>query len=178
MNSIETQRLSIRPILSSDAQDVYKYRSDAQTNQYQGWIPRSIDDVNTFISKTANTINEPESWFQLVIIDSASKALIGDVGLHFIGDENQQVEIGCTLNKKEHNKGFATEALKGVISYLFTELKKHRIITSIDPANTSSIALVDRLGFRKEAHFKASLFINNKWVDDLAYGLLNEEWTQ
>ena len=61
--------------------------------------------------------------------------------------------------------------------YLFRNLNKHRIITSIDPENKSSVRLIERIGFRKEAHFIKSLWLNGKWVDDLIYALLNEEWT-
>ena len=59
---------------------------------------------------------------------------------------------------------------------LIFDLKKHRITASIDPRNTSSIRLIERLGFRKEAHFKQSLFFHGEWVDDLIYAMLAEEW--
>nr|WP_321487069.1 GNAT family protein [uncultured Draconibacterium sp.] len=72
--------------------------------------------------------------------------------------------------------GFATEAAKAVINYLFCELKKHRITASIDPENIASVALLEKLGFRKEAHFRESLFLNDKWVDDVIYALLAREW--
>jgi len=36
--------------------------------------------------------------------------------------------------------------------------------------------LVERLGFRKEAHFVESLFFHGKWVDDLVYAILAKEW--
>ncbi len=173
---LETKRLTIRPIDIIDKGALFAYRSDEETNQYQGWIPKSIGDVETFIGKTAENINEPLTWFQLVIIEKESQKLIGDIGLHFFDDENKQVEIGCTLNKAYQNKGYATEALKQVIDYLFKSLNKHRITTSIDPRNKSSIRLVERIGFRKEAHFVESLLINGVWVDDLIYALLENDW--
>jgi len=63
-----------------------------------------------------------------------------------------------------------------VIDYLFNDLNKHRIIASIDPNNTNSIRLVERIGFRKEAHFVESLLINGKWADDLIYALIEKDW--
>ena len=112
----------------------------------------------------------------MVIIEKQSDKLIGDIGLHFFDVEHQQVEIGCTLDKNFQGKGFATEALAAVFDYLFQKLNKHRIITSIDPENKNSIKLVERLGFRKEAHFVESIFMNGKWVDDLIYALLEKDW--
>ena len=63
-----------------------------------------------------------------------------------------------------------------MINYLFSELNKHRIIASIDPKNINSIRLVERIGFRKEAHFIESLWINGQWVDDLVYALIEKDW--
>ncbi len=172
---LETERLIIRPIKLDDKNEIFEYRSDAETNKYQGWIPKTIDDVETFLGKISKQINEPETWFQFVLIEKETQKVVGDLGIHFFGKENKQVEIGCTLNKVFQNKGYATESVKKVIDYLFKELNKHRIITSIDPDNENSIRLVERIGFRKEAHFIESLFINGKWVDDLIYALIEKD---
>ncbi len=173
---LETNRLIIRPISHQDKNEIFKYRCDKETNRYQGWIPETIDDVATFIGKTAKKINENETWFQLVIIEKETQKIIGDIGLHFFDHENKQVEIGFTLHKDFQNRGYATESVKRVVDYLFNDLHKHRIIASIDPENKNSIRLVERIGFKKEAHFVESLFINGKWVDDLIYALLEKDW--
>jgi len=96
--------------------------------------------------------------------------------VHFIGKEGHQCELGCTLSKKQQGKGFATEAMKITIDYLFNTLNKHRITASVDPENENSIRLLERLNFRKEAHLKESLLINGKWVDDVQFALLKSEW--
>ena len=173
---LETKRLIIRPITIDDKNELFEYRSDRETNKYQGWIPTTLSDVETFIGKISKKINEPESWFQFIIVEKETQNIIGDLGIHFFDNENKQAEIGCTLNKNFQNKGYATESIKRVIDFLFKDLKKHRIITSIDPGNINSIKLVERIGFRKEAHFVESLFINEKWVDDLIYAMIEKDW--
>lgn len=169
--NFKTERLELRPIDINDTESIFEYRSDSVANMYQGWIPQNISDVEEFIGKISPIPNLPDSWFQLVIIENETKRIIGDIGIHFLDSENKQVEIGCTLSKDYQGKGYATEALRVVIDYLSNDLKKHRIIASIDPDNSSSIRLVERLGFRKEAHFVKSLYLNGKWVDDLVFAL-------
>lgn len=171
---LTSERILLRPLKSTDASPFFTYRSDAQTNQYQGWIPDTIEEAEAFIGSLAHEINVPDTWFQFAIINKASNTLMGDAGIHFI--DNHQVELGCTLDKRHQRKGYASEALRTMIHYLFKELKKHRITTSIDPANKSSIQLVERLGFRKEAHFVESLLIDGKWCDDVVYSILQREW--
>ncbi len=174
---VSSERLMLRPIRIEDSGLVFAYRSNSMVNQYQGWIPVTIDDVRDFIAnRTSPEINLPGSWFQFVILKNDDNELIGDVGVHFFDSDGFQAELGCTLNSDYQGNGFATEALTGVINFLFTRLNKRRVIASIDPRNLKSIQLFERLGFRKEAHFKQSLFINGEWVDDLIYAVLKDEW--
>jgi len=174
--NLETERLLIRPIQFEDKDNIFEYRSNTEANKYQSWIPKTISDVESFLSGIAKEINIQGTWFQFVLIEKKNLKVIGDLGVHFWDKQNEQVEIGCTLNKNFYYHGYATEAVRRIINFLFIELKKHRIIASIDPNNISSIRLFERIGFRKEAHFVESLFINETWADDLIYALIEKEW--
>lgn len=171
---LTSERLILRPILPSDNQALLAYRSDAITNRFQGWIPTNLEEVNQFIATIPPSINLTNTWYQLAIVTKSDSVLIGDLGIFFKDD--YQCEVGCTLAKGHHGKGYAVEALKTVIDYLFTDLKKHRIVTSIDPENLPSKKLVRRLGFRFEGCFKQSLMFKGQWVDDEIYAMLNTEW--
>lgn len=173
---LETNRLIIRPTETSDRHELFAYRSDAETNKYQGWIPKTLGEVDFFLTRLAKEVNQPVSWYQYILIEKESQQIIGDLGVHFLDEANTQCELGCTLRKASQNQGYATEALRRVVDFLFNDLNKHRITVSIDPANTASIRLIERLGFRKEAHMIESLYFNGKWVDDLIYALLKREW--
>lgn len=174
-----TDRLLLRSVKLDDAKAIFSYRSDTVSNQFQGWIPKNIDEVSSFLNHgVSSTINVSGTWYQLAIVKKDDRQLIGDIGIHFLDDGGHQVEIGYTLNRNEQGKGYAAEALTNIINYLFHELNKHRIIASIDPRNEKSIRLVQRLGFRKEAHFRESLRINGEWVDDLIYAVLKKEWCE
>lgn len=177
---IITDRLHIRTVNIKDKEALYRYRSDSETNKNLSFIPKTVDDVASFINKTSSVINVPGTWFQLVIIEQSSNQLIGDIGIHFLIDdsENKQVELGYTLDKEFRGNGYAFEALLKVIDYLIGPLNKHRIIASIDPENIDSIRLIERLKFRKEAHFVEGIFFNGKWVDDLIYAMLAKDWKQ
>ena len=126
--------------------------------------------MHDFISnKVSPEINLPGTWFQFVVLKKENNELIGDIGVHFLELDAFHVEVGCTFSIDHHGKGYATEALAETINYLFDVLNKRGIIASIDPRNLPSIRLFERLGFRKEAHFRESLFINGEWLDDLVY---------
>ena len=173
---IETKRLYIRAIESKDAIDLFSYRSVKETNKYQGCIPETLEETLAFIQKNPPEINIPETWFQLGIVEKKSGKLIGDIGLHFMDKENKQLEIGCTIDKHYQNQKFAIEALEAIIQYFFIQSAKQKIVASIDPRNTASIRLVERLGFRKEAYFEKSIFLRGEWMDDVIYSILAVDW--
>ncbi len=173
---LSTGRLHLRPIQLSDARELWSYRSDRVANRYQGWIPGSIEDAEQFISERVSPVlNVNGTWFQFAVILRANGRMIGDIGLHFFDNANRQVELGCTLGTGYQGCGYATEALMEVIRYLFGTLDKHRLIASIDPENLKSIHLFERLGFRKEGHFRKCRLQDGQWIDDLIFALLREE---
>lgn len=174
---IKTDRLTIRLALPEDAADIYSYRSDAIGNRYQGWFPESVDEVHDYLSNMPRTPDVADTCFQFSIITTEDKLLIGDLGIVFTSHDNRQAELGCTLNKDFHGKGYATEALHAMVDYLFLRLGKHRVFASVDPQNTASIRLIERLGFRKEAHLKESYYLRGEWVDDIIYAMLSSEWS-
>lgn len=173
---ISTERLILRSIRLSDAESMFLYRSEPRIMGFQSWKPEAINEVEEFIDKSSKIFNIPNTWYQLVIISKETEELIGDIGIHFLDTDGTQTEIGFTLSLEYQGRGYATESINEVINFLFSNLKKHRIFASVDPSNIKSIAVLERCGMRKEAHFKKSVWINEEWTDDIIYAILNEEW--
>lgn len=114
-------------------------------------------------------------WNQIAIELLGDGTLIGDCGIHIL-DDTRIAEFGITLDPQHHSQGYATEALKAVIELLFLTCKKHRVFASVDPRNLPSLALMERLSMRKEGHFIQSLWLNESWVDDVIFAILESEW--
>ena len=91
-------------------------------------------------------------------------------------DDPRQCEIGFTLAPEHQGRGYATEAARLLIGYLFTTRGKHRITAYCDARNTASAAVLERLGMRREGHLRESTWAKGEWTDDLVYGLLHDEW--
>lgn len=178
MNSfpvIKTDRLLIRSIEMKDKETFFAYRSRPEIYQYQSWKPTCICEVEEFIKKnTANVIGATNTWLQLAVCLKEGP-MIGDIGIHFVDDD--QIELGYTLSPEYQGQGYAYEAVKFIINLVFFNWKKHRITASVDPGNIRSIKLLKRIGFRKEAHFIKSFFMDHKWCDDCIFAMLEEEWT-
>jgi RimJ/RimL family protein N-acetyltransferase len=174
---IQTERLLLRRLALGDAVAMYSYRSDPAIMRYQTWHPISEREVRAFIKKNKGLkFDSAGTWFQLGIYLKPTQELIGDIGIHFLPSEKQQVEIGFTLSSKYQHKGHASEAVRHVLNYLFADLHKHRVIASVDPGNDASIKLLETIGMHKEAHFRKSIWTGKEWADDIIYALLDSDW--
>jgi RimJ/RimL family protein N-acetyltransferase len=171
---IRTEHLLLRPLSQNDATAMFRYRGDPDVARYQSWKPQSLEEIEAFIERNAsNAALAPDTWYQIGIA-TACGSIIGDIGIHVTADE--QVELGVTLEPGAQRRGFATEALTALLDRLFCDLRKHRVFASVDPRNHRSLALMHRLHFRQEGHFRESLYIDGEWVDDVVFAMLQQEW--
>lgn len=174
--SMITERCLLRRLTLDDAPVMFSYRSLPEVYRYEFWQPKTLTEIEEFINQGFEVAeNTPHTWVQFAVCLREGQ-MIGDVGIHFLGDDNH-VEIGYSIAPKFQGRGYATEAVEALVDHIFSDLKKHRITASIDPGNIKSEALLLRLGFRKEAHFIKSILFNGIWVDDVIYAILAEEWT-
>jgi RimJ/RimL family protein N-acetyltransferase len=170
-------RLVLRRLTPADAAAMYAYRSDPAVSRYQQWEPADRDEIRSFIEGLAEMgPDSPGRWFQLGIALQESGQLIGDCGIHVQAADPRQAEIGISLAPAFQGRGLATEALRALLGFLFEDLGKHRVFGSVDPRNGSSMALLERVGMRREAHFVQSLWFKGTWADDLIYAILRREW--
>lgn len=171
---ITTERLIIRELNLSDAEALYSYRSDKLINQYQGWIPDCPQDAEIFIkTKITRQINIPGTWFQFAIVLQENLRMIGDLGIHFLEDSNAKVEIGYTIDKDFHNKGYAFEAVSAIIEFIFTKLNKTTIQAVTDPNNSNSIKLLIKLGFSELQEPKIYVYNGTIYIDKV-FELVNK----
>jgi aminoglycoside 6'-N-acetyltransferase len=171
-----TEHLVLRRMTNHDAATLAAYRSDPVQARYQSWeAPYPVDSARALITEMRDMrFAQPGAWLQIGI--ETDRRLIGDVAVRVDGDEPRQATVGFTLAADAQGRGFATEALRTVISLLFTEHGVHRISADCDARNDRSVALLERIGMRREAHHRKSAWCKGEWTDEYVYAILAEEW--
>lgn len=176
---VVTERLTLRPGSEHDADATWTYRRLASVGE---WLTELPPDVNSYRSSFA----EPGRLAATVIVE-LDGLVIGDLMLR-VGDAWAQAEVteqakrtmgelGWVLDPAHTGHGYATEAVRALVDYCFTDLGLRRVVASCFLADDASARLMERVGMRREGHAVAeSLHRSGRWLDTVTYGLLAGDW--
>ena len=174
---IKTKRLLLREFTPGDWKSVHDYATHPAAYEFMPWGPNTEQETKQFIEKAINEKGASQrTSYEFAIIHQEKNKLIGGFGLKCDPQIEYNCEIGYCLSPDYWGNYFAMEGVTGLITYAFKVLSMHRIYAVVDPKNSRSIKLLEKLQFRKEGVFKEHKFIRHKWRDSNIYAILNSEW--
>ena len=174
---IETRRLIMREFREEDWPTVLDYWNDSRYQRYYPEMPDREGFVRDLVARfvTAQS-EEPRRNRQLALISKQDGRLIGNCGIRVNNLDLGEANIGYELDPRDWGNGYATEAATAIVRFGFEELKLHRIWAECVADNTGSARVLEKLGMRREAHFREHQYYRNRWWDTLIYAILAPEW--
>jgi RimJ/RimL family protein N-acetyltransferase len=175
-----TERLTIRPATATDLRAVFEIRTLPAVGE---WMPDRPDSYEDFVLRTGKHDSLPRT-----LVVELDGVVIGDLYLH-VSDpwaqaeakdrikDQQQAEIGWVLDPAHQGRGYVTEAMTELVRVCFEELGIRRLTASAFNDNGASLAVMERLGMRRETHGILDSFHRDLgWVDSATFALLVDEW--
>ncbi|HEX5949718.1 MAG TPA: GNAT family protein [Actinomycetota bacterium] len=100
---------------------------------------------------------------------------VGNLSQIFLGDF-RSAYLGYFAFAPFEGNGYMTEGIELVLRTAFDDVGLHRVEANVQPDNGRSIALLERLGFRREGYSPRYLKIGGRWRDHVRYAILAEEF--
>jgi len=175
---IVTARLKLRPFSRGDVDAVLAYRSREDVATYLFDPPLSREECALAVQqRTVKTgWTEVGDTIVLAVELLESATLIGEMSLIWRSDDAFQGEVGWIFHPDYQGRGYATEASRAVLDLGFKRADLHRIFARCDARNDASWRLMERLGMRREAHFREHARFKGGWDEELIYAVLRREW--
>ncbi|OFI48700.1 GNAT family N-acetyltransferase [Floricoccus tropicus] len=158
-NVIETERLLLRPIQISDANDMFKYSSDEENLIYIFPPHRTIEE--TKYSITHNFMAKPLGKWAIEFKENSK--MIGTIDFIKVNFNDKNVEIGYVLNKVYWGMGFMTEAIRTLTDFSFREFGLKSLEIIVDKRNIASSRVAENVGFKKIRDYKSA----NKYTKEI-----------
>lgn len=174
---IETPHLTLRLLAPDDIPALLTYRLLPEVTRYLSKRPVTAASILEEIEyNRAVPIGTPGYRVRTVIVPKATGMVVGDCIIKITEEEPHQGELTYALHPAHQGHGYATEAMQAFVGYAFATLRLHRLTATIFADHTPSIKVAERLGMRREAHFRQAVLRDGQWVDDTVYALLRNEW--
>jgi ribosomal-protein-alanine N-acetyltransferase len=174
--TVTTERLILRKMLVSDAEDMYEYAQDPAVTQFLLWEPHVNLKFTQSYLRFIQTQYAAAGFFDWALTLAENGKMIGTCGFAAIDTDNNSGEIGYVINPEYWGKGYATEALSRVLSFGFGVLGMHRMYVRIMAGNAASERVARKCGMRHEATFYSSLLVKGEYRTIKHFAILREEF--
>ncbi len=142
----------------------------ASTGLHQPWVSAPINELafRRYIKRVRGDLDDG-----FLILRLEDEAIVGVVNLNVIVYAALcSAYLGYYAVAGHAGKGYMKEGMMQVINLTFSDMGLHRLEANIQPDNTTSLALVQSLGFQREGFSPRYLKIGKEWRDHERWALL------
>jgi [ribosomal protein S5]-alanine N-acetyltransferase len=154
---LKTDDLILRQLASTDSGTIFEIFSDDQVTQYY--------DLETFTN-----FEQAEKLIAHFQVRYEQRE-----GIRWAITRRTDGEMIGTCGFNGWGQGAITQAVAGMLEFGFRRLELHRIEASVDPANTASIRVLEKLGFQREGILRDHGFWKGKYWDVVLFSRLRTD---
>jgi len=158
MVRITTPRLVLRRARLEDAEPLHEVFADARAVRFWSTPPHAdVEETRRFVQAMVDAPGELSDDF---VIGFGGRP-VGKAGCWRLP------EVGYILHPDLWGRGLAREALEAVIERMFTLRGLDALTADVDPRNTRSVGLLERLGFRETHRAERTWHVGGEWCDSV-----------
>lgn len=162
--------LSLRQLERADLDAWYAYLSNPDVVRHTSWNLRSRDDLLPLFDNVESA--DPDSIRRLAIVDTASGALAGTIGLHTVSTANRSAEIAYDLAPPHWGHGIASAVCEAVTAWAFADGGFMRVQGVVLTGNAGSARVLQKCGYRYEGLLRAYRMVRGTPGDFAMYARL------
>lgn len=173
---LEGDRIVMRKIAKTDAQDMYDYARDPCVTKYLLWQPHeSFSYTKRYLEEVMRQY-KAHSFFDFAIVSKEDNRMIGTCGFTRLDPFNHSAEIGYVLSSHHWNCGLASEACAMILRFAFCNLGLHRVEARYMPGNVASRRVMEKNGMVFEGIECDAIYVKGVYQDVGKCAILRREY--
>ena len=173
---LETPRLLLRPLTADDAPDLRRWLARDEIYTYWGRpASKSEREPETmFIDPRPWVKRKPSPDFKWGVVSRDTNTVIGDISVFDI-ENNRMGSVGYRFDPDEWGNGYATEALREAVRFIFAHTELDRLQATADVRNAASNRVLEKCGFVLEGTIRHGKMVS-AYCDYNIWGMLREDY--
>lgn len=165
--------LAIRSFEASDAAAIVKYADSKSV-----WLglrdafphPYTLKDAHDWLNLAMS--QRPECNFAI----ARAEEVIGGIGVGLgEGERRLSGEVGYWLGEPFWGKGIGSRAVMAFTDYVFETYDLIRVYADVFSSNPASARVLEKAGYRQEAHFRNAIIKDGRILDLYVYTKLRSD---
>lgn len=173
---LETTRLLLRPLTADDAPDLRRWLARDEIYTYWG-RPASKGErepETMFIDPRPWVKRKPSPDFKWGVVSRDTNAVIGDISVFDI-ENSRMGSVGYRFDPEVWGNGYATEALREAVRFIFTHTELDRLQATADVRKTASNRVLEKCGFVLEGTIRHGKMVST-YCDYNIWSMLREDF--
>ncbi len=143
---LETKRCIVRELALSDIDALFElYAGDGMTEFMEDLYP--YEEEIKYQKAYIENMYRFYGYGMWLVFEKATGKLIGRAGVEHREELGGEMELGYAIGTPYQRKGYATEVCSAIVDYARNELMVQELTCLIEPENSISIHLAEKLGF-------------------------------
>jgi RimJ/RimL family protein N-acetyltransferase len=171
------EKVRVRAIERADLVRLHQWWGDPRHWQEMGGAARlmSFDAVEEWFDAERDRIDLQEG--RTLAISDPGGRILGTIQYGRVDPRDRVCEIGMFLGDREdRGKGYGSDALQGLLSFLFGDLGVNRVSLQVQTDNAAAIRCYEKAGFLREGSLRQCRFFDGRFHDFVVMALLSTEW--
>ena len=163
--TLSPERLILRRIAVSDADDMYLYSCREDVTRYLLWDPHP-DPLYT--EKYIRYLQERYAvgdFYDFAVVLRETGRLIGTAGFTSFDLPNRSAEIGYVISPLYQGCGYATEAVRALVAFGFEQCDLSRISAVCMRENSASLRVMEKCGLKREGLLRSAVYAKGEMQD-------------
>ena len=173
---LESERLLMRVIVKEDADDFYRYAKEDALCRYLIWNPHTSRQYTVRYIERVLCAYRDGRFFEFALVEKATRRMIGTCGITRVDAENRCAEIGYVIATDCQGKGYATEAVRTMLAFLFNTFGFHRVEARFMKGNAASLRVMEKNGMHFEGYLADALFCKGEYRTVGVAAILKDEY--
>ena len=138
--------------------------------------PVSLAARHSEFDKRQSEPDPNSAFFTIQRLDDNAGAAVGSVGLQMIDMHNRNAHVGISLLPSVRGQGLGRDAIEVVCRFGFEIRALERLSLETLEINAPMRATATSCGFVEEGRLRSAIWYFGRYVDDVLYGLLVDQW--
>lgn len=171
-----TARLRLRPFDDSDADALFALHRNADVLRFWDAPPWSERQRAERFIAACREMGEAGTGTRLAIDRVSDGEFIGWCSVTGWNRDFRSASMGYCLDDAAWGHGYATEAARALLQWVFDTWGVNRVQAATDTRNAASARVLEKLGFVREGTLREDCVVNGEVSDSWVYGLIRREW--